>query len=69
MDVKENFGLRIKELRKLRGMSQEQLASGSGLDRSYVSGIEQGKRNASLEVIAKLANVLEIQIKELFEEK
>ena len=69
MDVKENFGLRIKEIRKLRGMSQEQLASGSGLDRSYVSGIEQGKRNASLEVIAKLANVLEIQIKELFEEK
>ncbi|WP_339865375.1 helix-turn-helix transcriptional regulator [uncultured Algoriphagus sp.] len=67
MDVKENFGLRIKEIRKLRGMSQEQLASGSGLDRSYVSGIEQGKRNASLEVIAKLANVLEIQIKELFE--
>ena len=67
MDVKENFGLRIKEIRKLRGMSQEQLASGSGLDRSYVSGIEQGKRNASLEVIAKLANVLEIQIKDLFE--
>lgn len=68
MDIKESFGLRIQQLRKLRGMSQEKLASLSGLDRSYVSGIEQGKRNASLEVIAKLANVLEINIKELFEE-
>ncbi|WP_339756782.1 helix-turn-helix transcriptional regulator [Algoriphagus aquimarinus] len=68
MDVKENFGLRIKEIRKLRGMSQEKLAVLSGLDRSYISGIEQGKRNASLEVIAKLAKVLEINIKELFEE-
>ena len=68
MDVKERFGIKIQQLRKLRGMSQEQLAALSGLDRSYISGIEQGKRNASLEVIAKLAKVLEINIKELFEE-
>ncbi|TXE11405.1 helix-turn-helix domain-containing protein [Algoriphagus aquimarinus] len=68
MDIKQSFGLRIQGLRKVRGMSQEKLASFSELDRSYISGIEQGKRNVSLEVIEKLAKALEIHIKELFEE-
>jgi transcriptional regulator with XRE-family HTH domain len=68
MDIKESFGLRIQGLRKVRGMSQEKLASLSELDRSYISSIEQGKRNVSLEVMDKLAKSLEIHIKELFEE-
>jgi transcriptional regulator with XRE-family HTH domain len=69
MDVKERFGLRIQELRKEKRISQAALASFSGLDRSYVSGIEHGKRNASLEVIDKLAKSLEVTIKQLFEEE
>lgn len=68
MDIKENFGKKIQELRKSQGISQENLALLSGLDRSYISGIEQGKRNASLEVVEKLAKALSIEVKEFFEE-
>ncbi|MEN2283119.1 helix-turn-helix transcriptional regulator [Algoriphagus sp. SE2] len=68
MDIKESFGKRVQKLRKSKGISQEKLAFLSGLDRSYISGIEQGKRNASLEVMEKLSIALTIHIKEFFEE-
>ena len=48
-DVKILFGKRIRELRKLRGWSQEEFALHVGLDRSYVGGVERGERNVSLE--------------------
>ncbi|SEG15410.1 helix-turn-helix domain-containing protein [Algoriphagus boritolerans] len=68
MNSKEQFGNKLTELRKGRNLTQVQLAERSGLDRPYISGIEQGKRNVSLEVIAKLAQALEIEIKTFFEE-
>ena len=68
MDIKEEFGKRLAQMRKERKISQEQLAELSGLNRPYISGIEQGKRNVSLEVIVSLAKALGIQTKELFEE-
>jgi transcriptional regulator with XRE-family HTH domain len=68
MDVKQAFGNRLAQMRKERKISQEQLAELSGLNRPYISGIEQGKRNVSLEVIVSLAKALGIQTKELFEE-
>ncbi len=68
MDIKKDFGLRLMQLRKERKMSQETLSELSGLNRPYISGIEQGKRNVSLEVIESLAKALEIQIKDFFEE-
>ncbi|SFB40232.1 helix-turn-helix domain-containing protein [Algoriphagus aquimarinus] len=68
MDIKEIFGEKVKLLRKGKELSQEELALKSGLNRPYISGIEQGKRNVSLEVMEKLAEALEIHIKELFEE-
>lgn len=67
MDIKEEFGLRVKSLRKNNGMSQNELAEKSGLNRPYISGIEQGKRNVSLEVIEKLAEALEVKINLLME--
>ena len=67
MTITEKFGLRLKTIRKEKGLSQEELAERSGLNRPYISGIEQGKRNVSLEVIAKLSASLEIKISELFE--
>ncbi|WP_425638795.1 helix-turn-helix domain-containing protein [Algoriphagus yeomjeoni] len=67
MDIKEIFGEKVKLLRKGKELSQEELALKSGLNRPYISGIEQGKRNVSLEVMEKLAEALEIHIKELFE--
>ena len=54
------FGEHIKELRKHMGLSQEQLALLADLDRTYISGIERGKRNVSLINLLKLAKALEI---------
>jgi transcriptional regulator with XRE-family HTH domain len=66
MDIKEKFGQRVKSLRKEKGMSQKELAEKSGLNRPYISAIEQGKRNVSLEVMEKLAEALQIEIKGFF---
>jgi transcriptional regulator with XRE-family HTH domain len=66
MDIKEKFGRRIRLLRKEKGFSQEELAERSGLNRPYISAIEQGKRNVSLEVMEKLAGALGIEIDQLF---
>lgn len=54
------FGTHVKELRQHSRISQEQLALLSGLDRTYISGIERGKRNVSLLNILKLAASLKV---------
>jgi transcriptional regulator with XRE-family HTH domain len=59
------FGNRIRELRKKKGLSQEGLALESGLDRSYVGGVERGERNISLENIEKLGRALGVSPSEL----
>lgn len=61
------FGKRVKQLRLQAGLSQEALAHKCGLDRTYVSGIERGLRNPTLEVIAILAKGLGIELKNLIE--
>ncbi|KAB8312845.1 XRE family transcriptional regulator [Erwinia endophytica] len=61
------FGKRVKFLRLQAGLSQEALAHKCGLDRTYISGIERGLRNPTLEVIAILAEGLEIEIKNIIE--
>lgn len=61
------FGNRLRELRERVGISQEELAHRSGLDRSYVGGVERGERNASLLAICKLAKGLGIATATLFE--
>lgn len=60
------FGKRVRELRKNKGLSQEGLALESGLDRSYVGGVERGERNISLENIEKLARALSVHPSKLF---
>ena len=61
------FGDKIKELRKARGLSQEVFADHCGFDRTYISGIERGKRNPSLAAIETLAKGLGIPVSTLFE--
>ncbi len=62
----EKFGLRIRELRKKQGLTQEKLAELAKIDYSYLNLIEGGKKNPSLKRIAKLARVLKIPLSELF---
>lgn len=65
-DVKTAFGSAVKTKRKELGFSQEELAHRAGLHRTYVSDVERGVRNLSLESIEKLANALELSIAGLF---
>ena len=59
------FGKRVRELRKERGLSQVELASKVGIDRSYMGFLERGERNPSLEMIAKIAEALSVTPDEL----
>jgi len=59
------YGRALREVRLKRGISQERLAHLSGLDRTYVSGIERGERNPSLTNILKLVDALDISLSEL----
>ncbi len=65
-DIKTSFGRCLRRLREERGISQEALANEAGLDRTYVSSVERGRRNISLENIERLANALKVDIQALF---
>ena len=65
IDPKLQFGIRLTELRKKKGWSQEVLALESGLARSYVGGVERGQRNISLINICRLAETLGVEPAEL----
>jgi transcriptional regulator with XRE-family HTH domain len=60
------FGDRVRELRKGRGLSQEQLGHVAGLDRTYIGGVERGERNISLDNIWLLADALNVSPSDLF---
>lgn len=59
MNIKEKFGLKVKELREQKGCSIEYLANISNVDRTYISDIEKGKRNVSIEIIEKIITALD----------
>lgn len=65
-DIRFKFGQRVKQLRVEKAYSQEKLAEISDLDRTYIPGIESGKRNVSIIVAEKIANAFNITISELF---
>lgn len=61
------FGLRVRELRSEKAISQEELAALTELDRTYISGIERGKRNLSLKNILKIASALNVTASQLLD--
>lgn len=66
-NLKSVFGGAVRSKRSELGMSQEELADRSGLHRTYISDVERGTRNPSLESIRKLAVALELSVSALFQ--
>jgi transcriptional regulator with XRE-family HTH domain len=66
MTIQEKLGKAIVNLRKERGLSQDIFAYESGIDRRYMSDIENGKRNISLDIIERISQKLGLKISELF---
>ena len=66
MTVKKQLGMRIRYLRKQRKMSIEDLALESEINRNYLSDLERGTRNPSIDIIAKISIGLKVTIEEIF---
>jgi transcriptional regulator with XRE-family HTH domain len=64
-DVLARFGLRVRDKRTALGLSQEDFAAKCNLDRTYISGIERGKRNVGLRNVEAIAKALGVTIAEL----
>ena len=61
------LGNAIRDHRKAKGWSQEELAFQSGLDRTYIGSVERGERNIAALNLLKIANVLGVRVGELLE--
>lgn len=66
MDLSRQFGAAVRRHRELMRISQEELADRAGLDRTYVSGIERGRRNPTLLVLQRLADALGADLDVIF---
>ena len=66
MTLQEKVGKTIIQLRKERGLSQDTFAFEAGIDRRYMSDIENGKRNISLDILERVCQQLGIKISEFF---
>lgn len=66
--ITEKVGSRIKELRRALGLSQEKLALKAEVDRTYLAGVEQGKRNPSIKSLEKILKALKVSFGEFFKD-
>jgi transcriptional regulator with XRE-family HTH domain len=66
VDIRIKIGIRLKELRNEKGLSQEKFSSICELDRTYIASIEQGKRNVSVANIEKIAKALDMSVYQFF---
>jgi transcriptional regulator with XRE-family HTH domain len=65
--LRRKFGTKIRDLRKVAGISQEELGFKAGVHRTYIGSIERGEQNISLDNIGKLAKHLNTSLKNLFD--
>ena len=64
--ITEQIGARIRERRNVLGISQEKLALKAEIDRTYLAGVESGKRNISIKSLEKIIKALEISFEDFF---
>ena len=65
-NLRKKFGNKVRELRKNRGLSQEELGFKANIHRTYVGAVERGEQNVSLDNIGRLAKHLKVSLAELF---
>lgn len=58
-DIRQTLATNMRLARAAAGVSQEELAHRAGIDRTYVSGIERGRRNPTVTVVARFAEALD----------
>ena len=66
MDIRKQFGMRVRYLRKIRKLSIEDLSLEAKINRNYLGDLERGKRNPTLKVIGKIAEALDVDLSYLF---
>jgi len=66
MDICSVIGTNVRKLRNKKKLSQEELAFNAEIDRSYLSEIENGHKNLSVEMLDQIAGALDVKISELF---
>jgi len=66
MSIQLLFGQNVRLAREKKGWSQDRLSDESGLHRTYISGIERGVRNPTIEIVQQVAVALDVDIQELF---
>lgn len=64
--IRKNLGERIRHLRGRKGWSQEDFAYRAGLGRSFTGAIERGEKDVRIRTLCKIANVLHIDLSDLF---
>lgn len=67
MGIREKFGKRVRKARLEKGFSQEELAHEADSNRTYISDVERGTRNPSIEVVERIAKALCVKMGELLD--
>jgi transcriptional regulator with XRE-family HTH domain len=67
MDINLKIGERIRELRSAKNISQEALSHLAEVDRTYMTGVESGKRNVSVKVLEKILKALDTNYRNFFD--
>lgn len=65
-EINQLFGRKLRLLRMSKGLSQEELGHLSGLHRTYIGQIERAEKNISIQNVGRIANTLELDVRELF---
>ena len=68
MEARVLVGWNVRRIRVSKGISQERLAFDANVDRSYLGGLERGEHNPTVDVLERVAKVLDVLIRDLFED-
>ena len=68
-NIYKSIGKKLKQFRQEAGMTQEQLGGHAQITQNYLTLLESGKKKATVEVLVRIANALELPLSQLFESK